>query len=91
MICYAVLCYAVLCYAMLCCAVLRCAQVCLRADGVSIPCRYTSFLSLVSAPRLWTCVQEMPDRKVGHCTAATLLLHYYYRIGTYAIRVDSVV
>ena len=43
------------------------AQVCLRPGGISIPATYTSFISLVSAPKLRTFVQEMPDKKVKPC------------------------
>jgi protein arginine N-methyltransferase 5 len=39
-------------------------QCCLRDDGISIPCSYTSYVAPVSAPKIWTYVQELPDKKV---------------------------
>lgn len=35
--------------------------------GISIPVSYTSFVAPVSAPKLWTYVREMPDKKVWTC------------------------
>jgi protein arginine N-methyltransferase 5 len=43
------------------------AQRFLKPDGrgISIPVSYTSFVAPISAPKLWTYVKEMPDKKVS--------------------------